>query len=110
MICFSHRPRVLNHEIEKVKNLDKNTQKVVKVSSINGHVLDSKQEAISEALVEFLESGLRTYTDAEGAYSFTDVPVGHDTLRVIATGFVQIRQPFEITQDLENHVITMEQS
>ncbi len=110
MIRFAHRPRVLNRDIEKVKNLDKNTQNMEKVSSIKGHVLDSKEEPISEVLVEFLEAGLRTYTDTKGAYSFTDVPVGHYTLRLIATGFIQIRQPFEITQDLENYVITMELS
>ena len=100
----------MHNSLGKVKNLNENTQEIVEVSFINGHVLDSKQEAISKALVEFLETGLQTYTDEEGAYSFTDVPVGYVTLRVIATGFVQIRQPFEITPDLENYVITMESS
>lgn len=86
----------------------KATKKPLEKIDINGRVLDVKGEGIAEVLVELLERGLRTYTDAEGNYSLTEVSPGHDTLRLLATGFAEQRQPLELTEKLKNYDITLE--
>lgn len=90
-----------------IEDSNKNTEQTVKGVFIKGQISDSEGKPIPQALIEFLNTGLKTHTNTEGEYSFTDVPVGHDILRVIATGFIQIREPFEITENLENYIIIM---
>ncbi|MGD1716100.1 carboxypeptidase-like regulatory domain-containing protein [Hydrocoleum sp. CS-953] len=54
---------------------------------LKGYVINTSEEGIENALVESLETGQRTYTDAEGKYSLVDIPEQVFTIRVIATGF-----------------------
>lgn len=69
--------------------------------NISGRVVGLVEgEAATNALVELMELGLRTYTDRGGVFGITDVPVGAYTIRVIATGFRAQRQAVEVSQGL----------
>ncbi len=75
---------------------------------ISGQVLDAEGGGIADAIVELLWSGPRTFTDAEGKYSLTDVSLGEDSIRVIATGYEEKKQPLDLTKKLEKYDITLE--
>jgi len=75
---------------------------------ISGHVVALDGEAAANALVELLELGLRIYTNREGAFEITDVPVGAYTIRVIATGFRAKRQELETNRGVTYHEVRLE--
>ncbi len=54
---------------------------------IGGRVTDLLGNTVSNALVDVLNAGLRTRTDADGRYRFDSVPSGAITVRTVAVGF-----------------------
>ena len=64
---------------------------------IGGRVLDPGGQGIADALVDILDAGLRTKSDADGRYAFLRVPGGTHSIRVVATGFqVETRNDFVV--------------
>lgn len=59
-------------------------------------LLNNVKQPVAGALVDIVDVGLRTYTNAEGRYTFARVPSGTHTARVSATGFQLLAQPMEV--------------
>lgn len=54
---------------------------------IGGRVFDQLANGVAGALVDILDAGLRTQTDATGRFTFARIPAGSHSLRVVAPGF-----------------------
>lgn len=54
---------------------------------IGGRVVDPLSNGVAGALVDVIDAGLRTQTGADGRFTFTRIPAGSHTLRVVAVGF-----------------------
>jgi len=57
------------------------------VLQIGGRIVDAGGSGIAEVVIDILDAGQRTHSDAEGYYYFTRVPRGTRTVRVVAVGF-----------------------
>lgn len=62
---------------------------------------------ISGAIVDILDVGLRTQTDAGGRYSFWRVPAGTHSIRATAAGFQTVEKPLDVPGKTEDYQITM---
>ncbi|ABA58341.1 hypothetical protein Noc_1875 [Nitrosococcus oceani ATCC 19707] len=74
---------------------------------IAGRIFNPVGESIPDALVDILDTGLRTTSDSEGRYSFVRVPVGTRNIRVVAVGFQPETKPVLVPGVLENYDITL---
>ncbi|MDZ7268447.1 MAG: Pvc16 family protein [candidate division KSB1 bacterium] len=74
---------------------------------IGGRVLNPTGQGIANALVDIIDAGLRTPTDAEGRYSFPRVPVGTRTIRVVAVGFAPKTQSVPVPGRPEDYEIIL---
>jgi hypothetical protein len=74
---------------------------------VGGQVLSNAGQTIAGALVDITDAELRTTTNAEGFYSFSRVPQGAHTIRVVAVGFNPQTQPLVVPGRPEDYVITL---
>jgi hypothetical protein len=75
---------------------------------IGGRVVDRPSgEGVAEAVVDIVDLGLRTRSGVEGRYSFTRVPPGAHTVRVVARGFQVNTQPLAVPGRPEDYVVAM---
>jgi Pvc16 N-terminal domain/Carboxypeptidase regulatory-like domain len=74
---------------------------------IGGRVTDLLGNAVSNALVDVLNAGLRTQTDADGRYSFDSVPSGPITVRTVAVGFQPKTQVVSVPGKSEDYEIAL---
>jgi hypothetical protein len=74
---------------------------------IGGQVLDAAENGIGDAVVDLIDTGLRTHTNSEGYYSFLRVPPGLHTVRVVAVGFEPTTQRIEILGRSQPQQITL---
>lgn len=74
---------------------------------IGGRVLDMAAQPISDALVDVVNAGLRTRTDADGRYRFDSVPTGPISVRVVAVGFQPKTQVVVVPGRSEDYEITL---
>jgi len=63
---------------------------------IGGAIRDLAGVGIGNALVDVVDAGLRTSSDADGRYRFLRVPTGLRTIRVVAVGFQPKTQPLVV--------------
>jgi hypothetical protein len=77
------------------------------IVQVGGQVLSNTGQTISGALVDITDAGLRTTTNAEGFYSFSSVPSGAHTIRVVAVGFNPQTQPLVVPGQPEDYVVTL---
>lgn len=73
---------------------------------IGGRVLDQSQAPpapIAGAVVEIVNAGLQTTSNAEGRYQFPRVPAGASTVRASATGFQVLERPLSVPDWPENY-------
>jgi hypothetical protein len=75
---------------------------------LSGQVFGPDEEGVREALVEIMETGVKTYTDREGKYLFDVIPSGRYTLRVIATGFKRQMQVVDLIKQLKDCSLTLD--
>jgi hypothetical protein len=74
---------------------------------IGGRVVDLTAKPIANALVDVVNAGLRTRTDADGRYRFDSIPAGSASLRVVAVGFQPKTQVVVIPGRSEDYEITL---
>ncbi len=74
---------------------------------IGGRVFDQLAHGVTNALVDVLDAGLRTSTDSEGRFTFSRVPRGTHTVRVVATGFQPLTTTFGVPGRPEEYQITL---
>jgi hypothetical protein len=74
---------------------------------IGGLVLTPARAGIPDALVDVVDAGLRTLSDADGRYTFPRVPLGSHTLRVVATGFQPKTQPLDVPDLPAGYEVTL---
>jgi len=74
---------------------------------IGGRVFDQLGNGVAGALVDVLDAGLRTQTDADGRYTFVRIPAGLHTLRVVASGFQPKTQALTVPGRPEDYQITL---
>ena len=81
------------------------------VGSLTGALVDEDGTVLSGVTVQLTELGLTTTTDAQGLYTFTNVPTGDFTLALVAAGFQRQTQSVEVLQnettDLSATPVTM---
>lgn len=75
--------------------------------AIGGRVLDGASAPIGGAIVDVLDAGLRTTTDADGHYRFEHVPAGTRSLRAIAVGFQPSTKAIDVPGPSEVYDITL---
>lgn len=74
---------------------------------IGGRVLSTAGESIADALVGVAGTGLQTQTNAEGQYSFVQIPAGTYTIRVVASGFEPRTQSLVVPGSSEDYEVTL---
>jgi hypothetical protein len=74
---------------------------------VGGKVLDDKSKGIAGAMVDLLDIGLRTTSDPDGNFDFTDVVQGAHQLRAVAAGFAVKSQPMTVPGRPEDYEITL---
>ncbi len=74
---------------------------------IGGRVFDQAADAVPGALVDLLDTGLRTQTDSDGRFVFSGVQTGSHTLRVAAVGFQPFTQSLVVPGLPENYQVTL---
>jgi hypothetical protein len=74
---------------------------------IGGHVVDLTAQPIADALVDVVNAGLRTRTDAGGHYRFDSLPAGPVSVRVVAVGFQPKTQVVVVPGRSEDYEITL---
>jgi hypothetical protein len=75
---------------------------------IGGRVVDQPSgDGVPEAVVDLVDLGLRTRSGVEGRYSFTRVPPGAHTVRVVAQGFQVNTQPLVVPGRPEDYVVEL---
>jgi hypothetical protein len=74
---------------------------------IGGRILSGPGQGIADALVDITDAGLRTRTDTEGSYSFSRVPAGPRTIRVVAVGFQPETRVVDVPGKPEDYDITL---
>lgn len=72
-----------------------------------GHVVDLNANAVSGALVDILDAGLRDTSDGNGQFTFDCVSPGAHTIRALATGFKPQTQPLTVPGAPEGYVIRL---
>jgi uncharacterized protein DUF4255/carboxypeptidase family protein len=77
------------------------------VLAIGGRVLSGPGSGIEAALVDVTDAGLSTTTDSDGRFSFSRVPAGTHTFRVVAVGFVPETQTVVVPGRPEDYEITL---
>ncbi len=66
--------------------------------NLTGHILRPRDsQPIADARVQITETGAKTQTDAQGAYSFSDLPPGVYTLVVTPSGGSPIQRKVTVT-------------
>lgn len=74
---------------------------------IGGRVVDLNANAISGALVDILDAGLRDTTDDNGQFTFDSIAPGAHTIRAIATGYQPNSQPLTVPGTSDSYVIQL---
>ena len=75
---------------------------------IGGRIVDQPTgDGVPEAVVDLVDLDLRTRSGDEGRYSFTRVPPGTHTVRVVATGFQVNTQPLVVPGRPEDYVVAL---
>ena len=74
---------------------------------IGGRVVDLAAKPIADALVDVVNAGLRTRTDADGHYRFDSIPTGPVSVRVVAVGFQPKTQVVIVPGRSEDYEITL---
>ena len=74
---------------------------------IAGTVINDSDQAVPNALVDVLGTGLRARTDANGRYHFLQVPVGTYSVRTVAVGYQPNTVNIEIPNTFSNYDITL---
>jgi hypothetical protein len=74
---------------------------------VGGRVLDPTAQGIANATVDVLDMGLRQVSDADGRFSFLQVPAGAHTLRAVASGYQLKTQPLVVPGRSEDYEITL---
>jgi hypothetical protein len=74
---------------------------------IGGRVVDLTAQPIADALVDVVNAGLRTRTDADGRYRFDSMPAGSASVRVVAAGFQPKTQVVVVPGRSEDYEITL---
>jgi hypothetical protein len=74
---------------------------------IGGRVVDLAAKPIADALVDVVNAGLRTRTDADGRYRFDSIPTGPASVRVVAVGFQPKTQVVIVPARSEDYEITL---
>lgn len=74
---------------------------------LNPVILDPAARGIADAIVDVLDAGVRTRTDAEGHYSFVRIPSGAHTIRVVAVGFEPKTQSLVVPGRSQDYEITL---
>ncbi len=78
--------------------------------SVAGRITNDQKEGVSEAHIEILETGQRTFSDNNGDYSLGDVVIGDYTIRVIATGFKANIKKLEVSSKLKTYDVVLEKT
>ena len=75
---------------------------------IGGRVVgQTAGEGVADAVVDIVDLGLRTRSGVEGRYTFTRVPPGAHTVRVVAGGFQVNTQPLVVPGRPEDYVVEL---
>jgi Pvc16 N-terminal domain/Carboxypeptidase regulatory-like domain len=74
---------------------------------IGGRVLRSPGDGIATATVDITDAGLRAMTDVDGRFTFSRVPAGTRTFRVVAVGFEPKTQSIVVPGRPEDYEITL---
>jgi hypothetical protein len=74
---------------------------------VGGRVLDPAAQGVAGALVDILDVGLRGTSDAEGRFSFLQVPSGAHSVRAVASGYQPKTQPLVVPGRPEEYEITL---
>jgi hypothetical protein len=74
---------------------------------VGGQVFDAGGNGVEGAIVDILDTGLRTVTDAEGRYVLARVPAGNRTLRVVAVGFQVVTTVVPVPGSPHDYEITL---
>ncbi len=77
---------------------------------IGGQVQAQTEEglkSVPNALIDILDTGLRTRTNKKGRYLFVQVPSGTHTIRVVAQGFEPYNQQLIVPGRTEDYQITL---
>ena len=74
---------------------------------IGGRVLDQNAAPIANAIVDVVNAGQRTQTDADGLYRFLNIPAGANTIRVVAVGFQHRTQVIVVPAPSGDYDITL---
>jgi Pvc16 N-terminal domain/Carboxypeptidase regulatory-like domain len=74
---------------------------------IGGRVLTPTGQGVADALVDVLDTGVRTRSDEAGRYLLDRVPAGSHTLRVAAVGFQPKTQPLQVPDLPSGYEVTL---
>lgn len=72
--------------------------------SVEGIVTDKNGKALVNATVEVMGTNLRTTTDVEGQFRFTDLKGSSAEIHVSARGFAHLNKTLTITKDVNSRV------
>ena len=72
-----------------------------------GRVIDNNSKAVSGALVDLLDMGLRETTDDAGQFNFPNVTAGAHSVRALATGFKAKTKTVTVPDLPDNYVIQL---
>lgn len=75
--------------------------------AIGGRIVDAAGQGIAEAVVDILDVGRRTASDADGRYVFARVPADSHSFRVVAVGFAPRTITIEVPGRSEDYVIQL---
>lgn len=78
--------------------------------SLSGKITDAQSQPVAGVTVRLINSAYGTATDANGAYTISEIPTGDYTLQVTAVGYASQRRNITISSSTETFDIQLEES